>query len=143
MAGKVSGTSWFASGPHLRIYTSHNGAITEQCWDGDGPWYKGALTGQANGETVGSTSWLDSSGQIHIRVYVAADNKIIEKCWDKDEWYTGAYSSTGTGASATSWLDGGGNLHIRVYARQGDGSVVEKCWDGSGPWYDGAYQGKA
>jgi hypothetical protein len=27
--------------------------------------------------------------------------------------------------------------------RAENGAVTEKCWDGGGPWYDGAYHGAA
>jgi Fungal fucose-specific lectin len=138
MAGFVSSVSWFDGSTHLRVYTCKNQQVTEQCWDGGGPWYNGALT--TPGGTVGATSWLNG-GQISLRVYAALNNKIVEQCWDKDRWYTGAFTASGVGADATSWLDGSGALHIRVYVRAENGAVTEKCWDGSGPWYDGAYKG--
>ena len=140
MAGIVSSTSWFIKGPHLRVYTIDREQITEQCWDDNGPWYKGAYTG--NGESVGSTSWLDNNKQVHIRVYSAENGIIKERCWDKDKWYTGAFESPGLSASATSWIDSNAALHIRVYVRLADNKVVEKCWDNNGPWYDGAYRGQ-
>jgi len=140
MAGFTSAVSWFDNGPHLRVYTCKGNALTEQCWDGNGPWKKGALS--TTGSTVGATSWF-TGGQIHLRVYAAVNNKIVEHCWDKDRWYIGAFSSTGIGASATSWLDSHGALHIRVYVREENGAVIEQCWDGNGPWYTGAYHGEA
>jgi len=140
MAGQTSAISWFDGSTHLRVYTCKGQALTEQGWDGNGPWYNGGLS--TAGSTVGATSWV-SGGQIHIRVYAALNNKIVEHCWDKNSWYTGAFSATGVSASATSWLDSGGALHIRVYVRAENGSVTEQCWDGSGPWHTGAYHGAA
>ena len=139
MAGVSTATSWFTSGPHLRVYTIDGNTITEQCWDDGGPWYKGAFSG--TGDTVGATSWLDSSKQIHLRVYVAENGMVKERCWDKDKWYTGAFESPGLSASATSWVDASAKLHIRVYVQKYDNSVIEKCWDDAGPWYDGVYHG--
>lgn len=140
MAGVTSAVSWFDGSTHIRVYTCKGNELTEQGWDGSGPWYKGALS--TAGSTVGATGWV-VGGQIHLRVYAASGNKIVEHCWDKDRWYTGAFSAQGTGASATSWLDNHGALHIRVYVRAENGAVTEQCWDGNGPWYVGAYHGQA
>jgi Fungal fucose-specific lectin len=136
MAGQVSATSWVESGIHLRVYRSHQDQITERCWDTD-TWYNGAFS--ARGVTVGATSWLDGSNQIHIRVYVGngSGGPITEHCWDTDSWYAGAFQGSGTGATAVSWFDG--QTHIRVYVRDQHDNVTEHCWDGSGPWYNGAY----
>ncbi|MEW6734295.1 MAG: hypothetical protein AB1489_23420 [Acidobacteriota bacterium] len=137
MAGFISSVSWFDGNPHLRVYKGDGTKVTEQAYDGK--WYQGAFS--ANGTTVGSTSWLDSSGQIHIRVYVGSgkDDKITEYCWDKDQWYIGAFAANGDGASATSWLQNN-QIHIRTYVRSSSGKVTEYCWDGNG-WYVGAYPG--
>jgi hypothetical protein len=140
MAGFTSAVSWFDGNTHLRVYTCKNQQVTEQCWDGGGPWYNGQY--KSTGATVGATSWLIGS-QVHLRVYTAINNQITEQCWDSGSWYQGAFSATGVGASATSWVDSSGALHIRVYCRAENGAVTEKCWDGSGPWYNGAYQGQA
>ena len=135
MAGLVSATSWVENGPHLRVYRSDNGTISERAFDGSGGWYTGAFSAQ--GVTVGSTSWLDGN-QVHIRVYVGSgtDGPVTEYCWDQDRWYVGAFQSNGAGAGATSWFDG--QAHIRVYVRTMDDKVTEICWDGNG-WYTGAY----
>jgi hypothetical protein len=140
MAGQASAVSWFDSNTHIRVYTSKGNEVTEQCWDGNGPWYKGAYAGA--GATVGATSWVNG-GQIFLRVYSTVGNKIVEQCWDKDRWYTGSFAAAGESASATSWLDDSHTLHLRVYVRATDGSVTEQCWDGSGPWHVGAYKGAA
>ncbi len=134
-AYSVAAVSW-TPGSHLRIYTSDGSKVTEKCWDGS--WYVGALA--VDGQKVGATSWVDSTGQIHIRVYVSNLGKITEQCWDKDHWYVGALAADGESASATSWQEGG-SLRIRVYVTQYSGQVQEHCWDGAGPWYIGAYPG--
>lgn len=135
MAGRVSATSWVENGIHLRVYRSNQDQITERCWDTDS-WYNGAFSGQ--GQTVGATSWLDSSNQAHIRVYVGngSEGPITEHCWDTNEWYVGAFQANGAGASPVSWFDG--QTHIRVYVVDQHNNVTEHCWDGSG-WYNGAY----
>lgn len=98
MAGQTSAVSWFDGNTHIRVYACKAHALTEQCWDGGGPWYKGALS--TAGATVGATGWL-VGGQIHLRTYAAAGGKIVEHCWDKDGWQVGAFSATGESASAT------------------------------------------
>ena len=135
MAGLVSATSWQENGPHLRVYRSDGGTITERAYDGN--WYNGAFSAQ--GVTVGSTSWIEGS-QIHIRVYVAGGSSgpVTEYCWDPDSWYVGAFRAQGAGADAVSWFDG--QVHLRVYVRDDDNKVTEQCWDGSN-WYAGAYTG--
>jgi hypothetical protein len=138
MAGQTSAVCWYDGSTHVRVYTCKGQALTEQAWDGSGPWYKGALS--VAGATVGATSWI-ADGRIRLRVYAATGGKIVEQCWDKDTWYVGAFASPGESASATSWLDGTGALHIRVYVRAESGAVTEQCWDGNGPWHTGAYQG--
>ncbi|HEY0640432.1 MAG TPA: hypothetical protein VGD67_22605 [Pseudonocardiaceae bacterium] len=41
--------------------------------------------------------------------------------------------------AATSWVDpSGGNSCIRVYTTDGDGRIVERCWD-TDQWYTGAF----
>jgi Fungal fucose-specific lectin len=146
MAGYVSSTSWFTGGnAHLRVYTGNGSQVTERCYDGEA-WYTGAFS--QHGTTVGSTSWLDQSGQIHIRVYVGSGSNgaITEWCWDKDKWYEGAFSpqthASGDGASATSWLDNTRQIHLRVYVRGANGKVTEYCWD-KDKWYVGGYTGAA
>jgi hypothetical protein len=37
--------------------------------------------------------------------------------------------------AVVSWTPG---THLRVYKTDGK-TVTEKCWDGSGPWYTGAF----
>jgi len=135
MAGLVSATSWQENGPHLRVYRSDDGRITERAYDGN--WYNGAFSAQ--GVTVGSTSWIEGS-QIHIRVYVAdgASGPITEYCWDQNSWYVGAFRAEGAGADAVSWFDG--QVHLRVYVRDDGNKVTEQCWDGSN-WHAGAYTG--
>lgn len=134
MAGGVSATSWVENGPHLRVYRSDQDRITERAYDGS--WYTGLFTAQ--GQTVGATSWLDSSNQIHIRVYVGNGSRgpITEHCWDTDNWYVGAFQANGAGASPVSWFDT--QVHIRVYVQDQHNNVTEHCLDGSG-WYNGAY----
>jgi hypothetical protein len=135
-AYSTSAVSWVKSGTHLRIYTSDGSRVTEKCWDGE--WSNGAFAQE--GQSIGATAWLDSSGQIHIRAYVSNLGKVTEYCWDKDRWYGGAFPATpGSAASATCWNDNA--LHIRVYVTQPEGRVTELCWDGAGPWYAGAYPG--
>jgi hypothetical protein len=141
MAGLLSTVSWFDnSGVHLRVYTVNGTNITEQGWDGSGPWYTGLYN--ATGSTVGATAWLDKGGTTHIRVYSALNGEISERCWDGSRWYEGAMKASGVGATASSWVDGSGNAHIRVYVRASNNAVTEQCWDGSG-WYVGAYRGTA
>ena len=138
MAGQTSAVAWFDGDTHIRVYTAGGNEVTEQCWDGDGPWYKGSYAGA--GSMVGATSWTSGS-QVFLRVYSAVGNKIVEQCWDKDRWYTGSFTAVGESASATSWLDGDNSLHLRVYVRAADGSITEQCWDGNGPWYVGSSKG--
>jgi len=45
----------------------------------------------------------------------------------------------GKASGATSWLDKANNIHIRVYTVGEGGKITERCWDGSGPWYTGAF----
>lgn len=138
MAGQTSAVSWFDGNTHIRVYTCKGQALTEQAWDGSGPWYKGALS--VAGTAVGATSWI-ASGHVSLRVYAASSGKIVEHCWDKDSWYVGGLSVPGESASATSWVDTQNALHIRVYVRTENGAVSEQCWDGGGPWYAGAFHG--
>jgi hypothetical protein len=135
-AFSTSAVSWNANGTHLRVYTSDGAKVTERCWDGG--WSTGAFN--QPGQAVGAASWVDTSGQIHIRTYVSDAGTVKEYCWDKDHWYVGAFPATpGSEVSATAWQDNA--LHIRVYVTQPNGTVTEKCWDGGGPWYNGAYTG--
>jgi hypothetical protein len=137
MAGSVSATSWFDKQIHLRVYKVDGGKVTEQAWDGK--WAHGGFS--EPGTTVGSTSWLDGSGQIHLRVYVGngPTGPIKEYCWDKDKWYVGQFSEPGEGAAATSWFEAG-QIHIRVYVRDSNSKVTEYGWD-KDKWYKGGYPG--
>jgi hypothetical protein len=41
--------------------------------------------------------------------------------------------------AAVTWTDTGGAVHIRVYSSDGY-TVTERCFDGGGPWTDGAFK---
>lgn len=88
---------------------------------------------------VSAVSWNDSSNNPHLRVYTSKGQTVSEMAYD-GSWYVGGFSQSGTTVGATSWLDGNGQIHIRVYVatKQGDGPIVEYCWD-SNSWYVGAF----
>ncbi len=81
----VASISW-GPGPHIRLYKSNGDHVTEKAWDGNGPWYIGALN--VPGQAVTATSWLDPA--VHIRVYVIDAGALMEYCWDDvGPWYRG------------------------------------------------------
>lgn len=137
MSGSLSAVSWFDGTYHIRVFRCKGHALTEQVWDGDGPWSEGDLS--VEGTSVSATSWMGSGG-VHLRVYAASGGNIVEHGWDGDGWFVGGLSAQGKNATATSWTDEGGAFHIRVYVRDDEGDIQEHCWDGDGPWIVGAYQ---
>jgi len=129
----------------LRVYGQvQNNTIQEWCWNDDGKgWVTGSNLGPAlPGSQIAATSWGTST--IHIRVYAQGTNlNVFEKCWDGNGWYTGALSFPNSVVRAalgvTSWGDSGTGLGIRVYYGAAGDVIKEKCWDGNGGWYDGAF----
>ena len=141
----VSAISWIDTSLHIRVFSgdSYNYKITEDCYD-NGHWSTGDFS--QHGNTVGATSWMDSSGQIHIRVYIGGTDlldHIVEWCCDGGSWYEGSFSSKtgarGDQASAISWVDSNG-VYIRVYVGN-SGEVTEYALDPGKQWSGGVFTG--
>ncbi|KAK4118852.1 fungal fucose-specific lectin [Parathielavia appendiculata] len=127
----------------LRVYGQlSDNTIQEWVWDGSG-WTKGSNLGPAlPGTQIAATTW--GKDPYHLRVYAQDANlNIFEKTWDGAGWHTGQlHFRTQVPQAAlgvTSWGEGG-SLGIRLYYGAEDNVIKEKAWDGSGGWYDGAFE---
>jgi len=128
----------------LRVYAQlENNTIQEFGWDGNG-WSRQTNIGAAlPGSSIAVTAFRTS--QLSIRVYLQDTNlDIFERAFDSGRgWYNGALKFGSTipraALAVTSFNASSSGVSLRVYYSASNDRLLEKGWDGSGPWYDGGF----